>query len=113
MTAGDLTTTPKPWGRDEAAHLMFSLADMQVSLRKIVTQVRGASESIVHASTEIAAASIDLSQRTEASGRQSRRKRASVDGGDLVHRAVDCGPTPPKPPSSRRATRRSRTTAAR
>ena len=65
MTRGDLTTTPKPWGRDEAAKLMLSLADMQTSLRKIVTQVRGTSDSIVHASTEIASASLDLSKRTE------------------------------------------------
>ncbi|HOX67373.1 MAG TPA: methyl-accepting chemotaxis protein [Burkholderiaceae bacterium] len=79
MTAGDLTTTPKPWGRDEAAHLMFSLADMQVSLRKIVTQVRGASESIVHASTEIAAASIDLSQRTEESAANLEESASSME----------------------------------
>jgi len=79
MTAGDLTTTPKPWGRDEAAHLMFSLADMQVSLRKIVTQVRGASESIVHASTEIAAASIDLSQRTEETAANLEESASSME----------------------------------
>ena len=65
MTNGDLTTRPKPWGRDEAAHLMLSLADMQHALRNIVGAVRGSSESIVHASGEIATASTDLSARTE------------------------------------------------
>ncbi len=65
MTEGDLTTRPNPWGKDEAAGLMVTLSDMQISLRKIVSQVRGSSDSIVQASTEIASASLDLSQRTE------------------------------------------------
>ena len=43
---------------------MFELRDMQHSLRKIVASVRGSSESIVHASSEIASASLDLSNRT-------------------------------------------------
>jgi methyl-accepting chemotaxis protein len=30
MTGGDLTTHPRPWGRDEAAHLMDELSAMQV-----------------------------------------------------------------------------------
>jgi len=65
MTDGDLTTSPLPWGNDEAAQLMTELRAMQDSLRKIVSSVRGSSESIVHASTEIASASMDLSGRTE------------------------------------------------
>ena len=79
MTQGDLTTRPKPWGRDEAANLMFSLADMQESLRKIVSQVRGSSESIVHASSEIAAASMDLSQRTEESAANLEETASSME----------------------------------
>jgi methyl-accepting chemotaxis protein len=65
MTAGDLTSSPNPWGKDEAAALMSSLQDMQHALRNIVSQVRGSSESIVRASSEIASASSDLSVRTE------------------------------------------------
>jgi methyl-accepting chemotaxis protein len=65
MTAGDLTTQPRPWGNDEAARLMGSLSDMQASLRGIVQQVRGASDNIVHSSTEISEGSMDLSARTE------------------------------------------------
>ncbi len=65
MRDGDLTTTPRPWGADEAAGLMCSLADMQRSLRGIVNDVRGASDSIVHSSAEIAVGSTDLSARTE------------------------------------------------
>jgi methyl-accepting chemotaxis protein len=79
MTNGDLTTSPKPWGRDEPAALMLSLADMQTSLRKIVTQVRGASDSIVHASTEIASASMDLSKRTEETAASLEESASSME----------------------------------
>jgi methyl-accepting chemotaxis protein len=79
MTRGDLTTSPKPWGRDEAAKLMLSLADMQVSLRKIVAQVRGSSDSIVHASTEIASASMDLSRRTEQTAASLEESASSME----------------------------------
>ena len=79
MTQGDLTTSPRPWGRDEAANLMLSLADMQTSLRKIVAQVRGSSESIVHASTEIAAASMDLSARTEQTASSLEESASSME----------------------------------
>lgn len=36
MTQGDLTTSPSPWGGDEAAQLMLELRDMQDSLRGMV-----------------------------------------------------------------------------
>jgi len=65
MTDSDLTTTPRPWGRDETASLMQSLAEMQDSLRAIVSDVRAGSDGIVLGCTEIAAGSNDLSQRTE------------------------------------------------
>jgi methyl-accepting chemotaxis protein len=65
MRDGDLTTTPRAWGADEAASLMLTLVEMQDSLRRIVHQVRGASDNIVHSSSEIAAGSMDLSSRTE------------------------------------------------
>ena len=65
MTDGDLTTSPRPWGRDEAARLMATLSDMQGALRSIVTDVRGASDGLVNASNEIASASSDLSTRSE------------------------------------------------
>jgi methyl-accepting chemotaxis protein len=79
MTAGDLTTSPNPWGKDEAANLMQSLRDMQTSLRTIVTRVRESSESIVHASTEIASASMDLSARTEQTAANLQETSASME----------------------------------
>jgi methyl-accepting chemotaxis protein len=64
MTEGNLTNSPTPWGKDEAAELMLSLNRMQASLLNIVSSVRTSSVSIVDASTGIAKASQDLSTRT-------------------------------------------------
>src|SRR5574343_703694 len=65
MTDGDLTTSPSPWGRDEAAQLMLDLRAMQDSMRSMVLRVRRSAEDIVHSSSEIASGSMDLSARTE------------------------------------------------
>jgi len=65
MTAGDLTTSPSPWGNDEAAQLMLELRNMQESLRIMVLRVRSSSEDMVRSSTEIASGAMDLSARTE------------------------------------------------
>ena len=67
MRGGDLTTSPRVWGADEMAHLMGTLVQMQTSLRRIVSQVRGASNRIVDASSNIASGAIDLNARTEQS----------------------------------------------
>src|SRR5574343_1657974 len=64
MTGGDLTTSPAPWGRDEAARLMLDLRDMQASLRQMVRNVRRSSTEIVHSSSEVASGALDLSART-------------------------------------------------
>jgi methyl-accepting chemotaxis protein len=79
MTDGDLTTSPHPWGHDEAAQLMLELRAMQQSLRRIVVNVRGSSESIVHASGEIASASMDLSNRTEQTAANLEESAASME----------------------------------
>ncbi len=90
MTGGDLTTSPSPWGRDEAAQLMFELREMQTSLRTIVFRVRGSSESIVHASSEIASASIDLSGRTEQAAANLEETAASMEEiGATVRQSAD------------------------
>jgi methyl-accepting chemotaxis protein len=65
MTDGDLTTSPSPWGRDEAARLMLSLRAMQDALRAMVLRVRSSSSEIVHSSSEIASGALDLQSRTE------------------------------------------------
>ncbi|MFG6440122.1 methyl-accepting chemotaxis protein [Roseateles sp. LKC17W] len=65
MATGDLTDTLDPKGRDETADLLRSLAEMQTSLRGTVHDVRQAADAIILSSQEVAAGSMDLSQRTE------------------------------------------------
>jgi methyl-accepting chemotaxis protein len=79
MTEGDLTTSPNPWGKDEAAALMLSLRAMQASLIRIVGQVRAASDGIVTASSEIASASMDLSSRTEQTASNLEESASSME----------------------------------
>jgi methyl-accepting chemotaxis protein len=79
MTGGDLTTQPRPWGRDEAASLMLTLSEMQHSLRRIVTNVRHTSDSIVTASSQIATASGDLSARTEQTAANLEETASSME----------------------------------
>lgn len=79
MTAGDLTTSPSPWGADEAAQLMLELRDMQDSLRDMVLRVRRSSDEIVHSSSEIAAGAIDLSARTEQAAASLEQAAASME----------------------------------
>jgi methyl-accepting chemotaxis protein len=79
MADGDLGQAPQPWGTDEAADLMLALGRMQVSVANIVRDVRTASESMVHASSEIASGSMDLSSRTEQAASELQQTAASLE----------------------------------
>ena len=79
MTNGDLTTSPSPWGRDEAAQLMLELRAMQDSLRTMVQRVRHASDDIVHSSSEIASGAMELSSRTEQGAANLEQSAASME----------------------------------
>ena len=78
MTDGDLTTTPSPWGRDEAAQLMLELRRMQASMVGMVERVRRASDTIVGSSGEIASGATDLSARTETAAASLQRSASSM-----------------------------------
>lgn len=79
MTAGDLTTSPAPWGKDDAAELMLDLKGMQDSLRAMVLRVRSSSEDILHSSAEIASGAQDLSARTEQAASNLEESAASME----------------------------------
>ena len=79
MSEGDLTTTPHPWGRDEAAELMHVMARMQESLRRMVLNVGGSAEDIAHASDEIASGAMDLSSRTEQTAANLQQSAAAME----------------------------------
>ncbi|MBP8308412.1 MAG: HAMP domain-containing protein [Burkholderiaceae bacterium] len=70
MAQGDLSTHPQPWGKDEAAALMLSIASMQRSLRALIGEVRECSDAIVSGSTEVSSGADDLARRTEAAAGQ-------------------------------------------
>jgi len=112
MTGGDLTTSPTPWGRDEAARLMNELRAMQDALRGIVGEVRIGADALVSASNQIAAAPNDLAassvQRSaaameqvgttaqetaaraqQAAGLAEQNATVSAQGGAVVHRMLD------------------------
>jgi len=65
VAAGDLTQEIVVESNDETGRLMRALRDMNISLGKIVSQVRSGTDAIATASAEIAAGNQDLSSRTE------------------------------------------------
>jgi methyl-accepting chemotaxis protein len=65
-------------GRDETALLLRSLLDMQVSLARIVAQVKNSTDSISTASTEIAHGNADLSARTEQTASNLQQTASSM-----------------------------------
>ncbi len=79
MTAGNLTTSPAPWGKDEAAELMIDVRNMQDWLRTVVGRVRTSSEEILHSSTEVASGAMDLSSRTEQAAANLEEAAASME----------------------------------
>ena len=80
MTEGDLTTSPRGWGRDESAQLMQELARMQASLRGMVLSVRRSSDGIVQASEQMARGAADLSARTEHGATVLEQSSAAMAG---------------------------------
>ena len=65
IAGGDLTSEIEVVGRDETGELLQALKDMNASLQKIVSDVRGSTDSISTASQQIASGNADLSSRTE------------------------------------------------
>ncbi|MBH2016831.1 MAG: hypothetical protein I8H88_10125 [Burkholderiales bacterium] len=76
---GNLTTRPRAWGADEAAGLMHTIGELQLALRRIVSQMRASADHIVLASGEIALGATDLARRTEESA-TSLQQSASAMG---------------------------------
>jgi methyl-accepting chemotaxis protein len=79
IAAGNLTKRPRPWGRDEVAQLMTTLAQTTESLRGVVHGVRHSAGEIEVASCEIASASVDLSRRTEETAAHLQRTSSAME----------------------------------
>ncbi|GJI93467.1 hypothetical protein RugamoR57_01850 [Duganella caerulea] len=65
VAGGDLSSHIEIRSRDEIGQLSAALKEMNASLISIVSEVRGGTEAIGTASSEIAAGNMDLSERTE------------------------------------------------
>jgi methyl-accepting chemotaxis protein-1 (serine sensor receptor) len=79
VAGGDLTQKIDVSGRDEAAQLMQSIANMQGHLIDLISRVRQGSESVAIASAEIAQGNHDLSARTESQASALEQTSASME----------------------------------
>jgi methyl-accepting chemotaxis protein len=79
VASGDLTSQIVVRHRDETGQLLSALARMNESLQGIVSQVRGACESIATGSAQIASGNADLSQRTEEQASNLQQTAASME----------------------------------
>jgi methyl-accepting chemotaxis protein len=87
---GDLTSRVELAGRDEASQLLAAMGDMQVSLARVVSDVRNNAESVATASAQIAQGNADLSQRTEQQASALEQTSATMEQlGSTVRQNAD------------------------
>jgi methyl-accepting chemotaxis protein len=79
IAGGDLSCELAVEGRDEVSEVLNGLDEMQVSLRKVVGNVRSSTESIRTASGEVAEGSQDLSSRTEQAAASLQQTASTMD----------------------------------
>lgn len=79
VAGGDLTRRIDATTSDEAGALLHALRHMNDSLVRIVTDVRGGTQTIAGASAEIAAGNMDLSNRTEQQAASLQETAASME----------------------------------
>ncbi len=79
VASGDLTRRIDATSRDETGALLRALRHMNDSLVTIVTDVRGGTDTIACASSEIAAGNLDLSARTEQQAASLEETCASME----------------------------------
>jgi len=79
VAGGDLTASIEVRSSDETGQLMQALKDMNLSLQKIVGEVRSGTDTIATASGQIAAGNQNLSQRTEEQASSLEQTAASME----------------------------------
>jgi len=65
IAGGDLSHSVASTGKDEIGHLLGQLGIMRNNLHRVISQVRGGSDAIASAASEVATGTLDLSNRTE------------------------------------------------
>jgi methyl-accepting chemotaxis protein len=90
VAAGDLTSTIDVTSSDETGQLLSALRDMNDSLARTVGAVRGSTETITVAASEVAAGSQDLSSRTEQQASALEETASSMEElTSTVHQSAD------------------------
>ncbi len=90
VAQGDLSQKVEVHGKDEMAQLMSALANMSLSLVKVVASVRQGSDGVATASVEIAQGNHDLSARTEQQASALEETAASMEElGSTVRQNAD------------------------
>jgi methyl-accepting chemotaxis protein len=79
VAQGDLSAQIGATARDETGQLLRALDDMNGNLKRVVTKVRGGSETISTATAQIAAGNLDLSSRTEQQASSLQETAASME----------------------------------
>ena len=79
ISHGNLAVPIHEDGKDEMAHLLRSLGEMQQNLARIVGHVRSGSENVATASSEISQGNNDLSARTEQQASALQQTAASME----------------------------------
>jgi len=79
VAEGDLSQAFESSGSNETARLLGALQDMQISLSKVVSEVREGAEGVSIASSEIAQGNHDLSARTESQASALQQTAASME----------------------------------
>jgi methyl-accepting chemotaxis protein len=79
VAQGDLSTPVAATAHDELGQLLRAMQEMQASLVKVVSSVRGGAESVSSASAEIAQGNHDLSARTEQQASALEETAASME----------------------------------
>ena len=79
VAGGDLTQAIGAASKDETGALLRALGHMNDSLVRIVTEVRGGTDTIAGTSGEIAAGNLDLSSRTEQQAASLEETAASME----------------------------------
>jgi methyl-accepting chemotaxis protein len=79
LSRGDLTTEPRPTGKDEVARLMGALQALQASLRGIVSQVRASADAVVASSTEVSLGATELSGRSVSAAASLEQTAAAME----------------------------------
>ncbi|MDE2416482.1 MAG: MCP four helix bundle domain-containing protein [Burkholderiales bacterium] len=65
IAGGDLSHSVASTGKDEIGHLLGQMGIMRDNLHRVISQVRGGSDAIASAASEVATGTLDLSNRTE------------------------------------------------